>query len=431
MTTHIATGTLDFTTFVRANDTVCWGQAAAEPVTLTRTLMSQRARIGSFNVFVGFSWTKTIDAQFCDHVNFTSYCAAGSNRILGAEGLLKILPCHYSALDQILPERVDVLLLHVAPPGPDGRYSFSFASEYLARLVDSARVIIAEVNDQAPFTYCDPMISPNAIDVVVPTSRPLLETKGPVLGPVEADIGKLVAGLVEDGAVVQVGLGSIPEAILHSLADHRDLGLHSGLIYDSVVDLIECGAITNVRKTLDPGVSVTGLIAGGCRLATFAHHNASLVLKPTGYVHAQHVLERLDRFTAINSAIEVDVTGQVNAETTDTAYVGAVGGASDFLRGAGRARGGLPIVALPSTARGPNHPVSRIVNRLSGPVSTSRADAGIIVTEHGVADLRGKSIDQRIKSMIRIAAPQFREELSRAAASTPGSGRSRLLSETR
>jgi acetyl-CoA hydrolase len=175
---------LDFAQFIRPNDTVCWGQAAAEPVTLTRILMSDRARLGDFKAFVGISWAETIDPQFCDCVRFTSYCAAGSNRALSDKGLLDILPCNYSALDEILPYQVDVLLLHLAPIGPEGRYSLSFASEYLARLIGSASVVIAEINDQAPFTYCEPMIDPDSIDVIVPTSRPLIEINPTALGPV-------------------------------------------------------------------------------------------------------------------------------------------------------------------------------------------------------------------------------------------------------
>jgi acyl-CoA hydrolase len=421
MPIEVSLSALDFKKIVRRGDTVCWGQAAAEPVSLTRALLADRAKIGGFAAFVGIGWSGSTDPQFCDYVRFVSYCAAGSNRALAGNGQLDILPCHYSALGAILERQVDVLLLQVAPAGSDGRYSLSLASEYLAPLIETTRVVIAEVNDRAPFTYSEPMIDPGLIDVIVRTSRPLLEAKAISPSPVDLAIGRQVAELVEDGAVLQIGLGSIPEAVLQSLFGHRDLGVHSGLICDAIVDLVERGAITNALKILDTGLTVAGLLAGSHRLAAFADRNASVAVRPTTYTHSAQVLERLDRFTAINSAIEVDLTGQVNAEVADQRYVGAVGGAIDFLRGAQRAYRGLPIVALPSTAKGKGGPLSRIVPRLANAVSASRSDAGVIVTEHGVADLRNLSITQRMKHMIKIAALQFRDDLERAAASMPGS----------
>lgn len=405
----------DLARFVKAGDTVCWGQAAAEPLALTRPLMAQRAEIGGLTAFVGISWCDTVDVAFTDHVRFMSYCGTGLNRHLAAADRLDILPLHYSMLEHTLGRTVDVLLLQLTPPGTDGRYGFALASEYLVPLVKSARVVIAEVNTEAPVIGCAHTLAPDDIHAIVRTARPLPEPPATAAGETEACIAEHVAALVEDRAVLQVGLGALPERIARQLAGHRDLGIHTGLINDGMGHLIETGAVTNAYKTRDTGISVTGLVAGSNRLLRLMHRNPAVRMQTTAYTHDPGVLAGLDRFTAINSAVEVDLTGQVNAEVAAGRYVGAVGGAADFLRGAARSSRGLPIVALPSTARGRTGLVSRIVARLDGPVSTARSDAGVIVTEYGAADLRGLSLAQRTRRMVEIAAPPFREALERSA----------------
>ncbi|MFG1187749.1 acetyl-CoA hydrolase/transferase family protein [Xanthobacter aminoxidans] len=407
--------TPDLARFVRAGDTICWGQAAAEPLTLTRALMAQRAAIGGFTAFIGVSWSDTVDVAFTDHVRFVSYCGTGLNRHLAAADRLDILPVHYSTLGDVLSQSVDVLMLQLTPPDQEGRYGFALACEYLAPLVKRARIVIAEVNEDAPAIPCAQTLGPDDIDAVLRTARPLNEPPSISTGETEARIAAHVAALVEDRAVLQVGLGALPDRIARQLSGHRDLGIHTGLINDGLGYLIERGAVTNAFKTRDAGISVTGLVAGTQRLTRLLHRNPSVRLAPTSYTHDPTVLAGMDRFTAINSAVEVDLTGQVNAEVAAGRYVGAVGGAADFLRGAARSLRGLPIIALPATARGPNGPVSRIVARLDGPVSTARSDAGVFVTEYGAADLRGLSLAQRVSRMVEIAAPQFREELERDA----------------
>ena len=406
---------LDFAKIVRPGDTVCWGQAAAEPLALTQALIAQRAAIGAFNAFIGFGWSDTADVASCDYVTYTSYCGIGTNRRLAAAGKLNILPCHYSALGKNLEQRIDVLLLQLAPADEEGVYSLSLACEYLLPLIDSARILVAEVNDRAPFTFCERTVRADEIDIIVRTSRPLLEVESYASGQAEIAIAEHVAGLVEDGAVLQIGIGAIPECVVRALSGHRDLGVHSGMISDGIADLMASGAVTNARKRIDTGVSVAGLLVGSRRLTEFAHRNPKILLRSTDYTHSHSVIAQLDRFTAINSAVEVDLTGQINSETVHGRYVGAVGGAVDFLRGAHASRGGLPIVALPAAARGRNGSTSRIVSKLSGPVTASRADAGIFVTEYGIADLRGVPLTQRVDRMIAIADPAIRENLEREA----------------
>ena len=413
MAVEIEIGSLDYSSLLRRGGRVVWGQAGAEPVTLTMRLMAQREEIGPFNAFVGMSLCPTVDKVHADLVRFQSYCAAGRNRSLAKERQLQILPCHYTQLASAL-DPVDVLLLQVAE-GPEG-YSFGIAAEYLAPLVKSARVVIAEVNDQAPWTYGE-RIDPADIDLLIRSSRPPLEVGAGPIGEVERRIAAHIANLVEDGSTLQLGLGSLPEAVLDGLRSHRDLGIHSGAIGDKVAELMESGVITNSRKSIDTGKTVAGVIFGGQTVYDFAHRNPRIHMRSTAYTHALEVLASIDRLVTINSAVEVDLTGQINAEVAGGAYVGAVGGAMDFIRGAHASKGGLPIIALPATAMKGTQ--SRIVAQLCGPVSTPRADAGLIVTEYGVADLRGCGLRQRALRMVEIAHPDFRDELVREAEQLP------------
>jgi len=419
MTRELDIGALNFAEIVRPDDTVCWGQAAAEPLALTRALLAQRAAIGAFNVFIGFGWSDTVDVRFCDHIQYSSYCGVGSNRRVAAAGKLSILPCHYSQIAEVLRHQVDVLLLQLAPPDEDGNYSLSLACEYLLPLIDTARIVVAEVNEQAPFTPCERFIRAEELDIIVRTSHPLAPVEVSVAERAELAIAQHVAGLIEDKAVIQIGIGAIPECVVRALGGHRDLGVHSGMINDDIADLMEAGVVTNACKSIDQGITVAGVLVGGQRLAKFVHRNPRIMLRTSEYTHAYSVIRMLDRFTAINSAVEVDLTGQINSETANGRYVGAVGGAADFLRGAHASRGGLPIVALPATVATRSGSTSRIVAKLSGPVSTSRADAGIFVTEYGIADLRGLPLARRVERMIAIAAPTFRDTLQREVASYP------------
>ena len=403
---------LDFGAIVRPGDTVMWGQANAEPLPLTQALMAQRHAIGNFNVFLGISYSDTLKAEYADCIRFSGYAGTGGNRALAKAGKLDILPCHYSHLRDLIASRrlkVDVLLLQLAPANARGDYSLSIAHEYLIPALEAARVVVAEVNEQAPWTYGERPLVEADLDYIVHTARAPLELVHPQAGAAEQAIARHVAALIEDGATLQFGLGALPEAILGQLADRRDLGVHSGAIGDQVAALMQAGVINNARKSIDRGVSIAGIMFGSQRLHDFAHRNPQIQFRSSSYTHGPGVLAQIERFTAINSAVEVDLSGQINAEVAAGVYVGAVGGAVDFLRAAHYSRGGLPIVALPSTAG--KH--SRIVAKLNGPVSTPRSDAGIIVTEYGVADLRGATLGERARRLLAIAHPEHRERLER------------------
>jgi acyl-CoA hydrolase len=302
------------------------------------------------------------------------------------------------------------VFVQLSPAAADGRHSLGLAADYVRSAMARARTVIAEVNDQVPQTLGDGWVDRSELDHVVRTSRPPVFVPSRPPGPVEERIGSLVAALVPDAAVLQLGIGSVPHAIAGSLLAKEDLGVHCGVVGDWIVDLMEGGPVTNARKPIDVGVTVTGTVFGTRRLYDFVHQNPDIQLRPISYTHDPAVLRRLDHLMAINSAVEVDVTGQVNAETLEGRHIGAVGGQVDFVRAALASPGGRSIIVLPSTARGGR--VSRIVPRLADAVvTTPRSDADLVVTEHGVADLRGVPLRERARRLIEIADPRFRDEL--------------------
>lgn len=399
---------------IRSGDTVMWGQSHAEPVTLMRALVAQREHLKRIRVFLGIGLADVLAPEHADAFDFLAYCGSGSNRKLARAGVLDILPVHYSQLPGLIRSgglRIDVVMLQVSPPDDQGRYSLGLAREYLVEAVKHARAIVAEVHPDVPWTHGGPYLRADDIDLLVASDAVFPEAPVTEPGPVEQAIGRHVASIVEDGATLQTGIGSIPDAVMAELRGKRDLGVHSGSIGDGVAMLCEAGVVTNAKKSIDKGVTIGGVIIGSARVRRFAHRNPALELRGTEYTHNPEVLRGIDRFVAINSAVEVDLTGQINAEMVGDTYVGAVGGVGDFLRAAQLSQGGVPIVALPSTAG--RH--SRIVTRLSGPVTIPRSDGCVIVTEYGIADLRGLSLAQRIPKMIAVAHPDHRERLTREA----------------
>jgi acyl-CoA hydrolase len=276
----------------------------------------------------------------------------------------------------------------------------------------TGKVVIAEVNARMPRTYGNCVLHVSEIDMLVETSRPLLALPQEVYNDeTHHRIAEYVAELVPDGATLQLGIGGIPEAVLGCLGNHRDLGLHSELLSDAIIPLIESGVINGRRKTLHPGKAVVGFILGTQVLIDYLRDNYFFELHPISYTNDPFVIAQNDRMVAINSAIQVDVTGQVCADSIGTRPYSGVGGQPDFIRGAARSKGGKPIIALPSTAK--HGTISRIAPVLDpgAGVVTSRADVHYVVTEFGVAYLHGKSIRQRTEALISIAHPKFRNEL--------------------
>jgi len=315
----------------------------------------------------------------------------------------------------ILP--VDVTFAHLSPPDEHGFCSYGIETGLTKSPAEVSKIIIAEVNENMPRCLGDSFIHVSRLDYIVPVNYPLLElpmTEGS-LSDLHVKIGEYIAGLIPDGATMQMGIGAIPDAVLHFLYDKKDLGVHTELFSDSVIDLVEAGVLTNARKTLHPGKITAGFMLGTKRLYEWVHDNPLIELHRTEYVNDPFVIAQNYRQVALNSAIEVDLTGQVCADSIGPKLYSGVGGQLDFIYGASRSEGGVPVIALPATAKGGQ--ISRIVPMLKrgAGVVTTRNHVHYIVTEHGVASLYGKTIRQRAQALINIAAPQFRDELTRAA----------------
>jgi len=415
MTRWVEAANLDLTRVVRPGDGILWGQASAEPQTLVEALVAQRAALGGVSVFLGVNYAGIVQPEHADHLRLSAYCGAGHNRALADAGVLEIHPHPYSRLGALIRARrvcADVVFVQLSPPNDRGEYSLGLAAEYLVPALESCRAVIAEVNDQVPWTHCDRLLREEDLAFSIRTSRPPAPLPYGAPGATERAIARRAAEFVPDRATLEFGLGSLPDAVLEAVADRRDLGVHSGALGDAVAELARKGVITNAHKPIDRGVTVGGVLFGTKKLFDFVHRNPSVRLASSEYTHDAQVLAKFERFVAINSAVEVDLTGQVNAEVAAGSYVGAVGGALDFIRAANQSSGGASLIVLPSCI---GTRVSRIVAALSGPVATPRSETGIIVTEQGTADLRGLTLRERARRMIAIAHPAFREELEREA----------------
>ena len=408
---------IDFGSLVRPGDTVVWGQVCAEPTALTERLMAQRHHVGGpFTVFMGLRVAKTVAPAHADVVRMVALNAGGSNRPLAKAGVLDMLPIHVSQVPSaILAGHIgcDVALVQVSPPDAHGRYSLGLVSDYIRTAVRKARVVIAEINDQVPWVPCAEPLTDADIHFAVRVSRQLPQTQSAKPGEIDECIAERAAEFVPDGATVQFGVGATPDALMTRLHSRRGLGVHSGLLTDGFVDLVQSGAVTNEHKPIDQGVSVTGALMGTDRLYRFCDRNPALRMESLSYTHSPARLATLPSFISINSALEVDLTGQVNAESMNGLVLGGVGGQVDFIRAAAASQGGRSLIVMPSLAHG--SATSRIVARLHGPVTTARSDVDLVITEHGVAHLRGRTVRERIKAMIEIAHPDQQEGLARDA----------------
>jgi acyl-CoA hydrolase len=403
---------LDLASLIREGDTITWGSASAEPVHLLQLFQDAVPRMPRASIFIAFGLSGLPDpAIVAPHLRVKALGGAGVNRRYQELGNFEVLPAHYSRLPDMIARGelpIDVLLLQLASEG--GRNSVAIMADHIPDAIARARVVVAEVNDQAPVTYGDVDVAPGDIDHIIHVSHPIPEVASRKSGQIERTIGEHVARLIGDGATLQVGIGALPDAVLECLGSKRDLGLHSGTIGDRVVDLVEAGALTNRRKTIDTGKCIAAGLIGTKRLYQWAHRNRDLVMRSTRYTHDNAVHSQINDLIGINTALEVDLTGQMNAELAGSRHVGLVGGHADFMRGCQRSPGGRGIVAMEATAKGGT--LSRIVPRLAGGVvTTSRADADVVVTEYGVAELRGRTVKERATALIAVAHPDFRKAL--------------------
>ena len=374
---------VDLVSVIRPGDAIAWGQACAEPQSLVEMLVSQRARLGGVGCFLGSSYSGIVRPEHADHLRFSSYCGTGGNRALADAGLLEILPAPYSQLGSLIRTRairVDIVMVQVSPPNARGEYSLGLGVEYLAPALEVARAVIGEVNDRVPWTPTEPLLHSSDFALTVESSRPPVAMSYR-LDDAARQIARHAAAWIPEGAVLECGIGNLPNAVFAELRGRRGLRIHSGLIPDAAADL-ELESATG------------GALMGTQRLFDWARDNPRLQLCSSDVTHGAATLAKLERFVAINSAVEVDLTGQVNGELAGESYVGAVGGALDFVRAANQSPGGIAITVLPA---------SRIVEKLRGPVSVPRSEAGVIVTEKGAADLRGCSLRERERRMRAIS----------------------------
>lgn len=405
--------TLDFSRHVRADDVVTWPQGTGEPLGLTRRLVEQRHALPPLELFVGMMTSKTLKPEHADRFRFRGLNGAGTTRTLTTANLLDIIPAYVSAVPALIRSRairVDVVLLRARPHPKPGFFTVGVMADFVPAMVQAARCVIAEIDERLPVTSQDALVAEANIDVLTECDADEILLPDPEPDEIDKRVAAHVAALIPDGATIQVGVGGLPVAVCRALENHRDLGVHSGVISDVIVHLVEKGVVTNVRKGIDVGRTVTGGLFGSRRLMDFADANDALEMRSSEYTHSQQVLARVQNLYAINSGVEVDLTGNVNSEVAAGRYLGAIGGQPDFVRGAFASPGGRAIIALPSTTPDGKH--SRIVASLEGrPVTTTRADVDIVVTEYGVADLRGRSFSERAERLRAIAHPVFRDDL--------------------
>lgn len=410
-----------FSEQLRAGDMLMWSQGAAEPAPLVQEALAALPRLGDLSVFLAGSYARLIGPEADPRLRIHGLGAVGSNRDLCAAGRMQVHPLHLSQLPALLSEGtipVSVVLMQLGPCDGAGVPSPGAVQAFAQYALPRARLAVAEINAAAPRTFTRHPVDLSRFSHVLHCDRPLIEVPQTPPAAPDRQVAAHAAALIRDGDTLQIGIGTVPSAILAALSAHRHLGLHSGVIGDAVLPLIQTGVIDNSRKTLDAGLTVTGALAGSSGLYRFADGNRDLRIEPVHYTHAIGTLAGLRNLVSVNSAIEVDLTGQAGSEIAGRRYLGTIGGQVDFIRGALAAPGGRSMICLPSRTASSQ---PRIVARLSsGVVTVGRAEADLVVTEWGTAALRGLPVRERARRMIAVAHPDDREGLERAAADLPG-----------
>ncbi|GAA4324429.1 acetyl-CoA hydrolase/transferase family protein [Flaviaesturariibacter amylovorans] len=393
--------------------------SAQTPTCLLRALAAQAGRLRDVElVFITVYGDIHVDRpEYADSFRINSMFVSASIRDGVREGRADYIPVFLSEIPNLFNQGimpVDVALVQVSPPDAHGYCSLGVSVDVARSAVNNAKYVIAQVNKHVPRTHGDGLIHVSRFHALVECNEPLYEARfGDKAGPVEMRIGEHVAGLIEDRATLQMGIGAIPDAVLRCLSGHKDLGIHTEMCSDGIVDLFESGVITNRYKRIHPNKAVTGFALGTRRLYDYVDDNPAFQFLDIDYVNDPHIIRRNPRVVAINSAIEIDLTGQVCSDSIGTYQYSGVGGQMDFMRGAALSEGGKPIIALPArTAKG----VPRLVPFLKpgAGVVTTRAHMHYVVTEYGVAYLFGKNLRQRAQALIGIAHPDDREALERA-----------------
>lgn len=409
---------------VQSGQRVLLGSCCSEPETVIEALLADKDRLENVELITTILGSKAGYAapSMEGHFRVVSFRPDMAVRDATRAGRIDYLPCLLSEAPRLFTDGylpIDVALIQLSPPDEKGYCSFGVSVDYTKPATENARIVIAEINKQAPRTLGETFIHISKLNYIVESDRPLIQIAPASIGPAEKAIGELVAQLVPDGATLQVGVGAIPDAVLAALSDRKNLGVHSGMLSEGMIELAQSGVINGRRKSINPGAMVATCLIGTDRLYQFAHDNPEVELYPASYTHNAVTISRVENLIAINSALQVDLWGQVNAEMVGGVQMSGVGGQLDFVRGASLSPGGKSVIALLSTAGNGKH--SRIVSSLEpgAPVTTSRAEVHYVATEYGIADLRGKTLRQRAQALAAIAHPNFREELERAACARP------------
>jgi 4-hydroxybutyrate CoA-transferase len=388
----------------------------AEPETLVEALIRRAPDVQDVEIvhMMTMGAAPYVAREMAGHFRHNAMFIGGNVREAINQGRADYTPIYLSEIEELFDTGVmpiDVALLQLSPPDPHGFCSFGVGVDTSLTAAKCARYVVAQINDQMPRTYGDSFIHVTEIDAIVDSSRPLCEMKQPLITDMHKAIACNVANLIEDGAVLQTGIGGIPDAVLPFLMDRKDLAVHSELISDGVIPLINTGVITGARKNFKPRKIILGFAIGTKRLFDFLDNNPIFEFHPTAYTNDPELIARNDNMVAINSALQIDLTGQVCSDSIGSQFYSGIGGQVDFLRGAARSKGGKSIIAIPSSAK--DGTISRVVPMLNpgAGVVTSRGLIRYVVTEYGVAYLHGKTIRQRAQALIDIAHPKFREEL--------------------
>ncbi len=404
---------------IKSRDRVFVHSIAAAPQELIKAMTARAPRLSKVEVVhIHTEGPAPYALPECAGSFHTNAMFVGKNiRDAVATGEADYIPVFLSEVPALFRKRIlplNVALVQVSPPDRHGFCSLGVSVDASLAAVQTAEFVLAQINPNMPRTHGDGMIHADQIDYAVEVNEPLPTLETTTLTEAESAIGRYCAELIDDGATLQMGIGAIPGAVLAALTNHRDLGIHTEMFSDGVIDLIERGVINGEKKVVHPGKVVSSFVWGSRRLYDYVDDNPQIMLRDVAYVNDTSVIRQNPRVTAINSAIEVDLTGQISADTIGTYQYSGVGGQMDFIRGASLSEGGKPIIALPSVT---NSLISRIVTHLKegASVVTTRAHVHYVVTEYGVANLYGKNLRQRARALIDIAHPAHRETLEREA----------------
>lgn len=410
----------DAVSLVHNGDAVIVPTGVGEPPALLTALSERRHELRNVAVSQILPLRKFayIDPEVRANIRHDAYFFSGATRPGGQAGWVDFIPAYFSELPMLIDRGLspaDVVLSMASPMDEHGYFALSLAPDYTMAAVRKARVILLEVNPNVPFANGDCHVHISQVSGLVESNEELFEVGLPAIGPVQEAIGKHVADLIEDGSTLQIGYGGIPDAVVMQLQHKRDLGIHTEMVGDGILSLIESGAVTNRRKTFMPGKMVATFALGSRKLYRFLHRNPMLEMHPVDFTNDPYIAARNDKLCAINATLQIDLLGQCGSESLGHLPYSGTGGQVDFVRAANRSKDGKAFIVLPSTAK--NDSVSRIAPVLSPGthVSTSKNDINYVVTEFGVAQLRGKSAKQRAEALIGIAHPDFRSELREAA----------------